>query len=123
MDVSNMKYRLYGLVANMFVMVGVLLVSKDVSVKGSMDIGFIVVLFSFIGILYFLYKKLGAKVAQMAARFILDIYPKYMMKYENKNKMTKKVQKDLEILSSTDSLFVLIRYNLYVVSSVLFLIL
>lgn len=66
------------------------------------------------------YKKLGVKVARTAAYFILDIYPGYMMKYENKNKMTKKLQKDLKILSSADSLFVLMRYNLYVVSSIFF---
>lgn len=114
----NIRYRQYGLLANMFVLVSALLISKDMFAKETMDSASMMVTIFFMGLLYYMYKKLGDKVAQMAVRFILDIYPGYMMKYQNKNKMTNKLHKDLEMLNSTDSLFVLMRYNLYVVASI-----
>lgn len=110
----NAKYRQYGLLVNIFVVVSVLLASKYIFINEIIDSGLIMVTIFFIGLLYYVYKKLGSQVAQTTARFILDIYPKYLMKYGNKNKMRAKMQKDLMVLSSADNIFVLIKYNLYV---------
>ena len=111
----DVKYFKYGLLTNIFVLVSVLLASKTMFVKETMDSISAIVTIFFIGLLYYMYKKFGNKVAYMVARFILDIYPRYLMKYENKNRLIRKIQKDLTILTSTDNIFVLIKYNLYVV--------